>query len=119
MAVGGLTQTIGELHAFAATLASAPELVLTADESHRLATALTEVQRHFPVRPLNPKYISLATLVYVAVTVYKPRVAAIVARNRAAPEALPTVQATAPSPGHYAAPDTPPETPGNTWFGTA
>lgn len=55
---------------------------LSEDEAKRLATALAEVQKHYPIPALSPGKVALATLIWTAGALYKPRIGAMLIRKR-------------------------------------
>lgn len=88
-AVGTLQNTLNEIHGFLATLTQIPELDIGEEKCRRLAVAMNEVQKHYPLPALSPDKLALATLVWTAGTVYRPVIGAVIARKQGrAPEAV-------------------------------
>lgn len=69
-----------------------PELDIGEEPCRRLAVALNEVQKHYPLPAISPGKMALATLIWTAGSIYVP-VARSVAARRANPGTLASVQA--------------------------
>ena len=59
-----------------------PELEMSEEKAQRFAAAYHEFRRHFPVPSVDPKWVALATMGYVAFDTYAPAVRALAARKR-------------------------------------
>ena len=79
-----------------------PELEMSEEKAQRFASAYHEFRRHFPIPAVDPKWVALATFVYVGYDTYQPAVKALAARKRgdaARPSSpVPPVPAMPPAP---------------------
>lgn len=82
LALSGIESTLISIHEALAAVASAPELKLEKQEAADLAKAIAAVNEHYALPALNPKHAALLALGGCMFRVYKPRVAAVAARNR-------------------------------------
>lgn len=104
VSVGGLQQTLTEIHGFLAALLGAPEIELQDEEARQLAGAIKEVERHYKLPALAADKIALATLVWVAGRIYVPKAMTFAARTRAVKGAADRPVAAPSSPHGQAAP---------------
>jgi len=65
-----------------ATFTATPELMLTLEESEKLAQAIAEVQKHYPLFELTEKQEAWIGLGMAATAIYGPRLVAIVRNNK-------------------------------------
>lgn len=72
LAVGGLQQTIEEVHGFLAALTAIDRIRLQDGQARELAVAIKEVERHYKLPALAADKIALATLAWVAGRIYVP-----------------------------------------------
>lgn len=81
VSVVGLEKLLMSFHTMAAVGFQAPEMVIDNQEANMMATAIAEVNRHYPVA-VDPGHVAIAQLVGVSVLVYGPRAKMIVDRKR-------------------------------------
>ena len=97
---------------------SAPEFELGKDEADRLARAVAEVNKHYPVPMIDPKYVAIGALAVTAFSIYAPRAVAYTSRrksgrafSRADEAAARHVEPSVPEPGLVM-----PEAAAQSWF---
>jgi hypothetical protein len=99
--VKGAKNSFREVHHFFAELLNVPELDMSEEKAARFAAAWAEFRRHFAFADvvIDPKWLALSTMVYVAYDTYAPAAKAVAARRRGEvpPEAVAAAQARAPA----------------------
>lgn len=100
--LGDIVETLlFSVHLMGANLLALPELELEKDEAKQMASAIREVQKHYPEVALSPKKMALMNLATVAGGIYITRGIAIYKR---APKPAKVIQM--PSPKQAAQPST-------------
>jgi hypothetical protein len=107
----GAKNSFREVHHFLAELLGVPELDMTDEKAARFASAWGEFRRHFAFADvvIDPKWLALSTMVYVAYDTYAPAAKAVAARRRGEVPQVATglpagAPAAAPAPAAAAAP---------------
>ena len=79
------------MHHFLSEILGVPELDMSEEKAARFAAAWAEFRRHFAFADvvIDPKWLALSTMVYVAYDTYAPAAKAVAARRRG--EAPPVV----------------------------
>lgn len=68
------------IHGMLGAIAQTPELKISAEESQKIAAAVVEVQEHFDVAIISPKFAAIGNLAATLAGVYVPRFIGMKAR---------------------------------------
>lgn len=107
----GAKNSFREVHHFLAELFGLPELELSDEKAARFSSAWAEFRRHFAFADvvIDPKWLALSTMIYVAYDTYAPAAKAVAARRRGeVPQGSQPAQTGAPAaPPAYVTPTAP------------